>query len=107
IIANVLEEKQYKYPELARKTGLASLLSVPMTTRELVIGAINIYTREVHEFTEDEVGFVKVVASQAAIAIENARLMAETLEPKRAVVAQEPLRIFAFGAFAEGPSVVA
>jgi signal transduction protein with GAF and PtsI domain len=85
MIPNVLEEKQYKYPELARKTGLASLLSVPMTTRELVIGAINIYTREVHEFTEDEVGFVKVVASQAAIAIENARLMAETLEAKRAL----------------------
>ena len=85
MIPNVLEEKQYKYPELARKTGLASLLSVPMTTRETVIGTINIYTREVHEFTEDEVGFVKVVASQAAIAIENARLMAETLEAKRAL----------------------
>src|SRR5256885_1432264 len=53
LIANVLEEKQYKYPELARKTGLASLLSVPMTTRESVIGTINIYTREVHEFTDD------------------------------------------------------
>jgi GAF domain-containing protein len=85
IIPNVLEEKQYRYPELARKTGLASLLSVPMTTRDLVIGTINIYTREVHEFTEEEVGFVKVVASQAAIAIENARLMAETLEAKRAL----------------------
>jgi len=85
IIPNVLEEKQYRYPELARKTGLASLLSVPMITRQVVIGTINIYTREVHEFTDDEIGFVKVVASQAAIAIENARLMAETLEAKRAL----------------------
>ncbi len=85
IIPNVLEEKQYRYPELARKTGLASLLSVPMTTRDTVIGTINIYTREVHEFSEDEIGFVKVVASQAAIAIDNARLMTETLEAKRAL----------------------
>ena len=85
MIANVLEEKQYKYPELARKTGLASLLSVPMITRDTVIGTINIYTREVHEFGEDEIGFVKVVASQAAIAIENARLMSETLEARRAL----------------------
>jgi signal transduction protein with GAF and PtsI domain len=85
IIPNVLEEKQYRYPELARKTGLASLLSVPMATRDVVIGTINIYTRDVHAFTEEEVGFVKVVASQAAIAIENARLMAETLEAKRAL----------------------
>ncbi|MCU1236102.1 MAG: putative sensor protein [Candidatus Solibacter sp.] len=85
IIPNVLEEKQYRYPELARKTGLASLLSVPMFTRDTVIGTINLYTREVHHFAEDEVDFVKVVASQAAIAIENARLMSETLEAKRAL----------------------
>ena len=85
IIDNVLEEKQYRYPELARKTGLASLLSVPMFTRDTVIGTINIYTREVHHFAEDEVDFVKVVAGQAAIAIENARLMSETLEAKRAL----------------------
>jgi GAF domain-containing protein len=85
MIPNVLEEKQYRYPELARKTGLASLLSVPMFTRDKVIGTINIYTRELHQFAEDEVGFVKALAGQAAIAIENARLMSEALEAKRAL----------------------
>src|SRR6185369_3777459 len=85
MIPNVLEEKQYRYPELARKTGLSSLLAVPMFTRETVIGTINIYTREPHQFAEDEIDFVKVVAGQAAIAIENARLMSETLEAKRAL----------------------
>jgi len=83
VIRDVLEEKQYRYPELARRTGLASLLSVPLMTREKVIGTINIYTREVRQFTDDEIGFVKVVAGQAAIAIENARLMSESLEMKR------------------------
>ena len=83
VIANVLEEKQYRYPELARRAGLASLLSVPLITREKVIGTINIYTRDVRHFSEEEVGFVKVVAGQAAIAAENARLMSEALEMKR------------------------
>ncbi|HTS28100.1 MAG TPA: GAF domain-containing protein [Bryobacteraceae bacterium] len=85
MIPNVLEEKQYRYPELARRTGLASLLSLPLMTRDRVMGTINIYTKEVRQFTEDEIGFVKVVAGQAAIAIENARLMSETLEMKRAL----------------------
>jgi uroporphyrinogen-III synthase len=85
MIPNVLEEKQYRYPELARKTGLASLLAVPMVKGDKVIGTINIYTRETHVFGEDEIGFVKVLASQAAIAIENARLMSEALEAKRAL----------------------
>jgi GAF domain-containing protein len=85
MIPDVLEEKQYRYPELARKTGLSSLLAVPMFTRETVIGTINIYTREPHQFAADEIDFVTVVAGQAAIAIENARLMSETLEAKRAL----------------------
>jgi GAF domain-containing protein len=83
IIPNVLTEKQYRYPELARKTGLVSLLSVPLFAREKVLGTINIYTREQRMFSDDEVDFVKVVAGQAATAIENARLMSETLEMKR------------------------
>src|SRR5215472_14188742 len=89
MIPNVVEEKQYRYPELARKTGLASLLSVPMMTREKVIGTVNLYTRDIRQFTDDEVGFVKVVAGQAAIAIENARLMSETLEMKRTLEARK------------------
>src|SRR5437763_151256 len=83
IVLNVLTEKQYRYPELARKTGLVSLLSVPLFAREKVLGTINIYTREQRLFSDDEVDFVKVVAGQAATAIENARLMSETLEMKR------------------------
>lgn len=83
MIPDVRLEKQYRYPELARKTGLVSLLSVPLMARERVIGTINIYTHEERNFTEDETGFVRVVASQAAIAIENARLMSEALEMKR------------------------
>ena len=89
IITNVLEEKQYRYPELARKTGLASLLSVPMMARDKVIGTVNIYTSEPRLFLEDEIGFVRVVAGQAATAIENARLMSETLEMKRTLEARK------------------
>jgi uroporphyrinogen-III synthase len=84
-VLNVVAEKQYRYPELARKAGLASLLCAPLIARDKVIGTINIYTREQRIFSDDEIGFVKIVAHQAAIAIENARLMAETLEMKRAL----------------------
>jgi signal transduction protein with GAF and PtsI domain len=88
-VPNVLAEKQFRYPELARKTGLASLLSVPLLTREKVIGTINIYTREQRAFSDEEIGFVKAVAGQAAVAIENARLMSETLEMKRTLEARK------------------
>ncbi len=83
MVVNVAAEKQFRYPELARKTGLKSLLSVPLFAKEKVIGTINIYTSRERAFTDEEVGFVKVVASQAATAIENSRLLSETLEMKR------------------------
>lgn len=89
IVPNVLVEKHYRYPELARKSGLASLLSAPMISRDKVIGTVNIYTSDQRSFTEDEIDFVKAVAGQAAAAIENARLMSETLEMKRTLEARK------------------
>ncbi len=93
IIPNIHNEKQYRYPELARKSGLMSLLAAPLTSQGKVIGSINIYTRDERTFSDDEVGFVKVVAGQAAIAIQNARLMSETLDMKRTLEARKLINV--------------
>jgi GAF domain-containing protein len=85
IIPNIHHEKRYRYPELTRKSGLSSLLSAPLISHGRVIGSINIYTSDERVFGDVETGFVKVVAGQAAIAIQNARLMAESLKMKRVV----------------------
>ena len=68
---------------MARKSGLVSLLSAPLLSQGKAIGCLNIYTRDERNFCSDEVGFVNVVAGEAALAIQNARLMSETLEMKR------------------------
>ncbi len=89
MVANIQEAKQYKYPELARKSGLTSALSAPLLSQGKVIGSINIYTRENRVFNDEELGFLKVVAGQAAVAIQNARLMSETLDMKRTLEARK------------------
>ena len=88
-VPDVASEKSYKYPELARQTGLASLLSVPLLIGPKVIGTLNIYTSDKRSFTPEEVGFAKAVAGQAALAFENARLISETLEMKRTLEARK------------------
>jgi GAF domain-containing protein len=88
-VPDVAIEKSYKYPELARRTGLASLLSVPLLVGAKVIGTLNIYTGERRSFTPEEVGFAKAVAGQAALAVENARLISETMEMKRTLEARK------------------
>ncbi len=82
-VADVASEKSYKYPELARRSGLNSLLSVPLLVGQKVIGTLNIYTTDRRSFSPEDIGFAKAVAGQAALAVENARLISESLEMKR------------------------
>ena len=77
-ILDVLKEPRYKEKELARKEGLVSMLSVPLTVKDKVIGVINCYTSYRHEFTETERDVLTMVANQAAICIENTELMVKT-----------------------------
>jgi len=79
ILRDVLQEPRFKEREMARKLGLVSLLSVPMHIKDdRVIGVLNCFTSEPHDFSETEVHLITTVANQAAIAIENTRLLLRT-----------------------------
>lgn len=78
ISPNVLEDSRFKEKTLARKMGLTSMLSVPMSVRERVIGVINCYTSVPHHFTETELNLFTTVANQAAVAIFNTELMVKS-----------------------------
>ena len=51
-----------------------SLLAVPMTTKDRVIGTLNIDDTKVDAFTDDDGRLLSIAAAQAAVAIENAQL---------------------------------
>jgi GAF domain-containing protein len=74
-VLDVTREPGFTYQDLARREGLASLLSVPMMIKDRVIGVVNSYTSELHRFTEEEIKVLQAVANQAAIAIENTTLL--------------------------------
>jgi len=79
IIKNVLDEPRFKEKEMAKKLGLVSMVGVPLNVREdKVIGVLNCFTAERHDFTETEVNLIIAVANQAAVAIMNTELMVKT-----------------------------
>jgi AmiR/NasT family two-component response regulator len=59
--------------------GLVSMLGVPLQVRgEKVVGVLNCFTAEPHDFSETEVNLITAVANQAAVAILNTELMVKT-----------------------------
>jgi PAS domain S-box-containing protein len=52
-------------------------VAVPLVVRSRALGALNAYCRPGHEPDDDEVAFLGAIADQAAVAVENTRLLAE------------------------------
>ena len=79
IIKNVLRNQRFKEKEMAKQLGLASMVGVPLKLKDdRVIGVLNCFTIEPHNFSKTEVNLLTAVANQAAVAILNTELMVKT-----------------------------
>ena len=76
IVRNVQNESSWNI-EFCRKNNLVSYLGFPLNARSESLGFISLYTKREHAFTNEEITFFMTLASQAAIALQNARLFEE------------------------------
>jgi signal transduction histidine kinase len=78
IIANDLPNDPRFYNPAAANEGLLACASVPLVVGEKIIGTLDVHSKvDRYAFTEEHLKILKMLASQAAIAIENARLYEE------------------------------
>ena len=73
-IYDVSDDPRIQYPEEAKKEGIASILSVPISVHDNVIGALRVYTSQPWEFELEDLNFVQAVAQIAGMAIDLCRL---------------------------------
>jgi PAS domain S-box-containing protein len=62
----------------AAEVGLHSMVSIPIRSRNSVIGVLSVNSARPRVFTEDESAALAICAEQAAIAIDNARLLEDS-----------------------------
>lgn len=84
VVPDVTREKQYRFPDIARREKIVSLLCVPMMIGKRAIGVVNVYTPEPRQFAEGETKLLQAVANQAAVAIENTKLREEAMAARNA-----------------------
>ncbi|MFP4343432.1 MAG: GAF domain-containing protein [Anaerolineales bacterium] len=77
IISDVFHHFLFASPE-AQALGLRAIAGFPLTRGERVLGVLTVSYLTPHTFTEAELRILGLLASQAAIAIENAHLFEET-----------------------------
>jgi GAF domain-containing protein len=76
-IPDVLADPDYELAEEQKHQGVRSLLCVPVLSGSSLIGVFALLRIEVRPFTDKEIELVTTFADQAAIAIENSRLLSE------------------------------
>jgi GAF domain-containing protein len=73
-IRDVRIDPRFQYKDAARQEGLVSVLCIPLEVHGKYIGVLRVYTGIPTDFVEDDIQFMSVLASLAALGIENARL---------------------------------
>lgn len=73
-VRDVRNEPRFKWVSSVDQSRFTSMLSVPLVTRDEVVGVMNVQTVEARDFDRGEIGFLQTIANQVAGIIEMSRL---------------------------------
>ena len=83
VLDDMRVDGRVKYKKATMQEGLVSQLTVAMQFRGKAIGVLRLYSPKPRQFYEDDISLARVVASQCAAAITNAKLYAEAINGQK------------------------
>ncbi len=87
VVINDAPEHPHFSSEALKGDAIQAIAGLPLKRADRVLGVLNIFFLEPHVFSEEELRVLGLLADQAAMAIENARLYASAQEAKEAAEA--------------------
>ena len=95
-VPDVLADPEYTWSEAQERTGLRSVLAVPLLREGHPIGVLVLARSVTRPFTDKQIGLATTFADQAVIAIENVRLF-EDVQVRTRELAQSVEELLALG----------
>jgi len=72
---DAVRDPRLRKHDLKKAEGIGSILAVSAMIRGELVAVLALYTAKMREFSQDEIDFLKIMAEQGGLAIENARLV--------------------------------
>lgn len=85
MIKNAVTDKRVQYPVNMKKEGVASMIAVPIKSREEVIGVLRLFSASPRSFSDEEIIMLEALAHQGGLAIQNAVAYIHLAEDKKAL----------------------
>ncbi len=85
IVEDVTTDDRIEYREETLKEGIASILCVPIKSREEVIGVMKLYSDAVRKYPQDVIILVNALAHTGGLAIQNASMYLSLQEDKKSL----------------------
>lgn len=83
VLDDVANDKRLQYREEALKEGIASMVCVPIQSKDLIIGVMRLYSEDTRDYPEDFLTIVNALAHTGALAIQNASMYLTLKEDKK------------------------
>jgi len=74
VIEDMVKDKRIKYKDETLAEGVASMISVPLKSRDEVVGLMRLFSNRKQAFDEDLIMMVEALAHSGAVAIQNASM---------------------------------
>jgi len=68
---------EFAFPKALRQEGITTILSIPLATKDELLGVVNLYTRQRRDYSSSEMHLMQTLSAQGGVALRNARTFEE------------------------------